>query len=137
MKKLIFFASLVISAACFAPHYTTWGGGTHDVVQVEQIRKIIASAPAKNLHRMSPDKQIDGIRSWLAHGPGNSILIKLNVGRPDAAPVLIVDIARDMGINVRTDAFMAVVKSYPWHLSPIKPTKSSSGNERPWWQKDR
>ena len=118
LRHIIFFASLVISATCFAPHYTTYGGTSYDVAQVEKVRTMIASAPVRNLQRMSPDKQIDSIRSWLAYGPGKSIISKLNVGRPADAPLLVVDIARDMGINVQTDAFKKALRSYAWDRNP-------------------
>ena len=118
MRHLIFFSSLVISATCFAPHYTTYGGTSYDVAQVEKVRMMIASAPVRNLHRMSPDKQIDSIRSWLAYGPGKSIFSKLNIGRPADAPLLVVDVARDMGINVQSDTFKTALRSYAWDRNP-------------------
>ena len=118
LRHIIFFASVVISATCFAPHYTTYGGTSYDVVQVEKVLKFIASAPVKNLQRISPDIQIDIIRSWLSYGQGKSIISKLNVGRPADAPLLVVDIARDMGINVQTDAFKKALRSYAWDRNP-------------------
>ena len=135
MRILIFFTSLLVSAACFAPHYTDWSGRKFNVVQVEQIRGMLASIPTKQLHRLSPTRQIEGIRSWLTYGPGKSIFVKLNLGRPASSPELVVDIARDLQIDVETDVFMAAVKSHAWGRPPINPAKQRSGTqEEPWWQ---
>ena len=135
MRILIIFTSLVLSAACFAPHYTTWGGSRYDVVQVEQIRRMLASVNTKELHRLSPARQIEGIRSWLAYGPGKSMFVEMKIKRPASNPDLVIDIARDLGIDVETDAFMVAVKSHPWDKSPIKPAKQGSTIEEPWWVK--
>ena len=135
MRILVFCASLLLSAACFAPHYTNWGGRKHDLKQVEQIKGILASIPVKQLHRLTPTRQVEGIRSWLAYGPGKSIFVKLNLGRPASSPELVVDIARDLQIDVETDVFMAAVKSHAWGRPPINPAKQRSGTqEEPWWQ---
>ncbi|MBC80877.1 MAG: hypothetical protein CMQ33_08605 [Gammaproteobacteria bacterium] len=136
MRTLVFCASLLLSTACFAPHYTTWGGSSYDLKQVEQIRGILASIPVKQLHRLTPTRQVEGIRSWLAYGPGKSIFVKLNIGRPASSSELVFDIARDLGIDVKADVFMAAVKSHAWDRAPIDPTKRGSGTQaRPWWQK--
>ena len=136
MRTLVFCASLLLSTACFAPHYTTWGGSRHDLKQVEQIRGILASIPVKQLHRLTPTRQVEGIRSWLAYGPGKSIFVKLNIGRPASSSELVVDIARDLGVDVNADVFMAAVKSHAWDRAPIDPTKRGSGTQaRPWWLK--
>ena len=135
MRILVFFTSLVLSAACFAPHYTTWGGTSYDVVQVENIRRMLASVPAKELHRFSSGRQIEGIRSWLVYGPGKSMFVNMKIERPASNPALVIDIAREMRIDVETDAFMAAIKSTAWDRSPIKPAKPGSGIEEPWWVK--
>lgn len=136
MRTLVFCASLLLSTACFAPHYTTWNGIKHDLKQVEQIREILASIPVKQLHRLTPTRQVEGIRSWLAYGPGKSIFVKLNIGRPASSSELVVDIARDLGVDVNADVFMAAIKSHAWDRAPIDPIKRGSGTQaEPWWVK--
>ena len=39
MRTLVFCASLLLSTACFAPHYTNWNAIKQDLKQVEQIRE--------------------------------------------------------------------------------------------------
>ena len=134
MKKLVIFALTFAPLLSFAPHYTTYGGTSYDIVVIEQIRAIAASSPVQKLQRLSPEQQIDGIRSWLSHGPGRQILTKLNRGGTTVSPEIITDLARDMGIDVNTAIFRSAIKSYQWNRPPPKLAGTGSKSQvKPWW----
>ncbi len=111
MRSLIFFTSLLVSAACFAPHYSDWHGLKSDL-SVEQ-QQAVRTLPGKAIHGLSPTKQIDAIRSWLENGPGKTAF-------RGCIPTdrCVTAIADELGINVKSNSFRSAVKKYKWGRPP-------------------
>ena len=116
MRSLIFFTSLLVSVACFAPHYSNWHGLKSDLSDKQQ--QAVRTLPGKAIHGWPPTKQIDAIRSWLEYGPGKAAF-------PKRASLLdrvncVTAIADELRINVKSIPFRKAVKKYNWKQASVK-----------------
>ena len=104
MRALIFFTSLLVSAACFAPHYTNWHGLKSDLSVKQQ--QAVRTLSGKAIYGLSPTRQIDAIRSWLEHGAGNVAFpgyskILHDTAMTQSRSNCIMAILDELGINVK------------------------------------
>ena len=114
MRSLIFFTSLLVSAACFAPHYTNWVGLKSDLSVKQQ--QAVRTLPEKAIYGWPPTKQIDAIRSWLEYGPGKAAFPKRSSLLDSVNCVTA--IADELRINVKSYVFRKSMKEYNWN-SPV------------------